>query len=174
MQSIVCTVSAVRAGSKCNLSFCQSLKSFQPTNHASFHMSGRAPTSMEKCFAADHESFRRGTVRRGAARRRKKKRKKGKNYERVKGTRRMARARSAAPIENHAARGVFFLFSLSLSLSLFLSFSFPLLFFSFFFYMRSAFARRAHCRFLHSKDFPLSFFLSFFFRTSLLKDRSMF
>lgn len=82
-----------------------------------------------------------GVARRGGGKKKKKTRKGWKGREEW---RARARALQYASIENHAARGVFF------------------------FYMRSAFARRAHCRFLHSKDFLL------FFRTSLLKDRSMF
>jgi len=102
-------------------------------------------------------------ARRGAAAAAKKKRKKGKNYERVKGTRRMARARSAAPIENHAARGVFFpFFSLSLSLS-------PL--FSPFF---STCDRHSRDALIVASCIPKISRSLFFSRTSLLKDRSMF
>jgi len=109
-----------------------------------------------------------------------KKKEKRKNYERVKGTRRMARARSAAPIENHAARGMFFPFSLSLSpslllsLSLSLSLSLPLLFF-FFFFLHAIGIRATRSLSLPAfQRFPALFFFLFFFRTSLLKDRSMF
>jgi len=176
MQSIVYTVSAVRVGSKCNLSFCQSLKSFQPTNYASFHMSGRAPTSMEKCFAADHESFRRGTVRRSAAAKKKRKKKKLRKSERD--AKNGARSQCRADRKPRCAWHVFSFFSLPLSLppslSLSPSLSLPLLFF-FFFFLHAIGIRATRSLSLPAfQRFPALFFFLFFFRTSLLKDRSMF
>jgi hypothetical protein len=92
-----------------------------------------------------------------------KKKEKRKNYERVKGTRRMARARSAAPIENHAARGMFFPFSLSLSPSLLLSLSLSLSSSSFFFLFFSP------CGRLLLFSFFALFFFSLFFPYELVK-----
>lgn len=115
-----------RAPSKCDLSFCRSLKSFQPTNRASFHMSARTHVR-GKMFRRRPREF---PARHGTAWRQKKRR----GLERVKRTRRMARV--AASHRSKTTRCV-----------------------ACFFYVRSAFARRAHCRFLHSKDFLLVFFL---------------
>lgn len=116
-----------RAWSKCDLSFCRSLKSFQPANRASFHMSARTHVhgKMFRCRPREFPAWH-GTARRGGE-------KKRKGSERVKRTRRMARA--AASRRSKTTRCV-----------------------AYFFYIRSAFARRAHCRFLHSKDFLFVFF----------------
>jgi len=112
-----------------------------------------------------------GVVRCGAAQRRKKKEKR-KNYERVKGTRRMARARSAAPIENHAARGMFFPFSLSLSPSLLLSLSLSLSSSSFFFLFFSTCDRHSRDALIVASCIPKisrSLFFSLFFPYELVK-----
>lgn len=117
-----------RAWSKCDLSFCRSLKSFQPANRASFHMSARTHVhgKMFRCRPREFPAWH-GTARRGGE-----KKKKGVR-EGEKDAKNGARC-SVPPIENHALRGVFFLHTIGIraarSLSLPAFQRFPVRFFS--------------------------------------------